>query len=67
MVAVKAKAKTTYTARDRSGKFVAVASRDQSAVLVARPPRPLQGKVDYDELITTAMKKFSKTRARLAE
>jgi hypothetical protein len=39
----------------------------QSGPVDARPPKPVQGSVDYDALITAAMKKFPKTRARLAE
>jgi hypothetical protein len=66
MAAAKAKAKPTYMARNRDGRFVAVAP-DRSGKAVARPLRPLQGNADYNALITTAMKKFTKTRARLAE
>ena len=66
MAAAKAKAKPTYIARNRDGEFVVVVP-DRSGKAVACPPRPLQGKVDYDALITAAMKKFTRTRARLAE
>jgi hypothetical protein len=66
MAAAKAKAKPTYIARNRDGVYAAVAPKEPVKA-VTRTPRPLQGKVDYDELITAAMKKFTKTRARLAE
>jgi hypothetical protein len=55
MSAVKAKAEPART------------PAKQSEPVDARPPRPVQGSVDYDALITKAMKKFPKTRARLAE
>jgi hypothetical protein len=45
----------TQTAQTRSGKGV------------ARPPRPIEGNVDFDALITGAMKQYPKARARLAE
>ena len=32
-----------------------------------RPPRPIQGEVDLDTLVTGAMKQFPKTRARLSK
>lgn len=55
MSAVKVKAEPTYTPPKERGP------------VDARPPRPVQGPVNYDALITGAMKKFPKTRARLAE
>ena len=42
------------------------ATPKQSGPVDARPPKPIQGSVDYDALITAAMKKFPKARARLA-
>ncbi|QRM32162.1 hypothetical protein [Microvirga sp. VF16] len=35
--------------------------------LVARPPRLVQGDVDYNELIKEFMKQYPKTRAYLAK
>jgi hypothetical protein len=57
MSAVKLKETHTHTAlaKDRSGK------------LVARPPRPVQGDVDYDALIKDFMRQYPKTRAYLAK
>jgi len=40
---------------------------DRKGKLVARPPRPAQGDVDYDGLIKDFMKQYPKTRAYLAK
>jgi hypothetical protein len=40
---------------------------DRNGKLVARPPRPAQGDVDYDGLIKDFMKQYPKTRAYLAK
>jgi hypothetical protein len=45
----------TQTAQDRSGKAV------------VRPPRPVQGEVDYDALIKDFMRQYPVTRAYLAK
>jgi hypothetical protein len=40
---------------------------DRKGKLVARPPRPAKGDVDYDGLIKDFMKQYPKTRAYLAK
>jgi hypothetical protein len=40
---------------------------DRKGKLVARPPRPAKGDVDYDGLIKEFMKQYPKTRAYLAK
>jgi hypothetical protein len=57
MAVAKPKEMQTHTApvESRSGK------------IVARPPRPAKGDVDYDGLIKEFMKQYPKTRAYLAK
>jgi hypothetical protein len=43
------------------------ATRNRGGKVLPRPVRPVEERVDYDALITAAMKQYPKTRARLAE
>lgn len=40
---------------------------ESSAKADTRPPRPIQGEVDLDTIVTSVMKQFPKTRARLSK
>jgi hypothetical protein len=42
-------------------------AENRSGKLVARPPRPAKGQVDYDGLIKEFMKQYPKARAYLAK
>jgi hypothetical protein len=57
MAAPKWKETQTHTASAQSRK----------GEVVARPPRPVEGQVNYDELIKDFMKQYPKTRAYLAK
>lgn len=44
-----------------------VSAENRSGKLVARPPRPAKGHVDYDGLIKEFIKQYPKARAYLAK
>ena len=53
------------TVKDRAAP--AEAAQDPDGKAPVRLPRPVKGPVNYDEMIGRFMKRFPKTRARLAK
>jgi hypothetical protein len=53
--------------KDETRRTVAQTAPDRSGKEAVRPPRPVQGDVDYDALIKGFMKQYPVTRAYLAK